>query len=54
MAFLKRDPDNNQFDYEASIQISRILKILSDTTKNTEIIVSLSKKFCYENTQKFY
>ncbi|XP_046679841.1 dynein regulatory complex protein 10 isoform X1 [Homalodisca vitripennis] len=33
--------ENNSYDFEASIQISRILKILSDTIKNTEIIMCL-------------
>lgn len=28
-------------NFEASIQITRILKILSDTIKNTEIVVSI-------------
>uniref|UniRef100_A0A1B6LGV5 Dynein regulatory complex protein 10 n=1 Tax=Graphocephala atropunctata TaxID=36148 RepID=A0A1B6LGV5_9HEMI len=33
--------ETNCYDFEASIQISRILKILSDTIKNTEIILCL-------------
>lgn len=33
--------ETSSYDFEASIQISRILKILSDTIKNSEVVVSM-------------
>lgn len=39
MAFSGID-DSNSYDFEAKIQIARILKILNDTIKNCEVAVS--------------
>lgn len=46
--------DENSYDFEAKIQISRILKILSDTIKNCEVAVSNLLSFIvfiYQNPQ---